>query len=90
MAVRNFRGIFDAMSQVEIVPAGKVQEVLKTLPKMTIKQDDGFDELADPELVEEDERPVKSLGQEIRDELDLVWRAYKYVIASWISLPFKM
>lgn len=88
MAVRNFRGIIDAQSRIEIIPAGKVEEQLKILPKMIIKQDD-FDDLADPEL-EEDERPVKSLGQEVRDELDLVWRAYKYVIASWISLPFKM
>jgi ERO1-like protein beta len=35
-------------------------------------------------------RPQLSLKQEIINEVDLVWRAYKFVLKSWFELPFKL
>ena len=58
------------------------------LQKMLIKnEDDDAEELHDDYL--EDERSERSFEDEFWGELDLVWRAYKYVLSSWISLPFK-
>lgn len=56
--------------------------------KMPVHQDEYEDFYDEDE--DETERPLdKSLGQDFWDEINLVWRAYKYVLSSWISLPFK-
>lgn len=34
--------------------------------------------------------PETSIWQEIKAECDLVWRAYKLVMTSWIEMPFKV
>ena len=75
--VQHFRAMVDA--------ADRKTPAEPPIQKMLIKNTDDDD--IEDEF--EDERPEKSLGEEIRGELDLVWRAYKYVLSSWISLPFK-
>jgi len=51
--------------------------------------DDDFDLEDDP--YEGDPAPAaKSLSEEFWEELDLVWRAYKMVLRSWVDLPFTL
>jgi ERO1-like protein beta len=44
---------------------------------------DEFDEYPDPTTTPR----TRTISEDFWEELDLVWRAYKYVLYSWISLP---
>jgi ERO1-like protein beta len=87
-AIQNFRAAIDAEEQQQnnILASPPAQETKQPVRNMAVGQDE-FEEFHHDDL--EDGRPLKSIGEEIWDELDLVWRAYKYVLSSWISLPFK-
>lgn len=79
-AVQHFRAVIDAEDRKKLAQP--------PIQKMLIKNDDDddYDDVVDNF---EDDRPERSLRDEIWGELDLVWRAYKYVLSSWVSLPFK-
>jgi ERO1-like protein beta len=80
-AIEYFRAAIDAEERTKFANRPPSQK------KMSVQQD-AFEEYDDS--FDEDERPPKSISEEFWGELDLVWRAYKYVLSSWISLPFKM
>jgi ERO1-like protein beta len=79
-AIQHFRAVIDVEERTKSANEPPSQK------KMSVQQD-AFEEYDD--TFEEDERPAKSISEEFWSELDLVWRAYKYVLSSWISLPFK-
>jgi hypothetical protein len=49
---------------------------------------DELDEFGDEDEV--DEADEQSLGEIFWEELDLVWKAYKFVLSSWLELPVKV
>lgn len=56
--------------------------------KMSVQQDE-FQDFPDDDFADEDETPApQSFSQEFWAEIGLVWRAYVYVMSSWIRLPF--
>ena len=79
-AIQHFRAAIDAEDRPSL--SGEQP----SFRKMAVLQDD-FEEFHDAFV--EHERPARSLREEFWGELELVWRAYKYVLSSWISLPFK-
>ena len=86
-AIQNFGAMIELQDQTSASQPEKPQIDYAAEKKLAVHhQEDEFEDL----LEDEDERPPeKSLSQEFWDEIDLVWRAYKYVLSSWISLPFQ-
>ncbi|RMD42454.1 hypothetical protein DV735_g2678, partial [Chaetothyriales sp. CBS 134920] len=52
--------------------------------------DDDLDEFEPEPKQDSSITHTRSLKEEFLDELDLVWRAYKMVLRSWVELPFTL
>ncbi|ERF74488.1 hypothetical protein EPUS_03926 [Endocarpon pusillum Z07020] len=97
-AIQHFRAAIKAEDQDKnnnsnnyLISTKQTRQDPETQPgrRMFVQQDE-FQDFPDDDFADEDETPApQSFSQEFWAEIDLVWRAYKYVLSSWISLPFK-
>jgi hypothetical protein len=53
-----------------------------------INLDEGWDDLEDEPYTPQ--YPQRTLSEEFWDEFDAVFRAWKYVVTSWFTFPFKL
>lgn len=52
--------------------------------------DSGWDDLEEDRYGSDSTCPAPTVSDAFWAEVDTVWRAYKYVLSSWISIPFKL
>lgn len=73
------------------LPTIKEVEEVKDEPQELTQQDQtaDLDDLEDDPYEKADPLPARTLAEEFWSELDLVWRAYKLVLRSWVEIPFK-
>ena len=86
-AIHHFNSLIDAEASASHTPLQPSQ----LIPQHETEGERIYD---DPDEDDSDSyyrssRPAPSLLDDIRYEVRLVWRAYLYVLSSWISLPFK-
>jgi ERO1-like protein beta len=92
-AIQHFRSVVDSEAQSTISAQPQPEPAIRKTPTHQAEAYNDIDEFEDFPLEDEEEeaaaRPPPTLSEEFWTEIDLVWRAYKYVLSSWISLPFK-
>ena len=90
-AIQNFRAAIDAEERAALRSVKPATVSANQAPAQKLVRQDDEDE--DEDDFDDDQpthqRPQKTISEEFWDEINLVWRAYKFVLSSWISLPFK-
>ncbi|KAK5172408.1 hypothetical protein LTR04_005989 [Oleoguttula sp. CCFEE 6159] len=92
-AVAEFRKMIEARDEGKILVESP--EKVRKMSESQMPPADSFDELDDLEVDDdyqdsEQQAPTESIGDVFWDEYSRVWKAWKFVMRSWFSMPGKL
>ncbi|KAI1609731.1 ERO1-like protein alpha [Exophiala viscosa] len=94
-AVQKFRtavntGNYSVLDILGPLPVSDESATKEPAKVETVDEDEDFDEFDEDYETEAVRPPQQTIAEEFRSEFDLVWRALKMVLKSWVDMPFKL